>query len=37
MDGFMVEDGQERPARKIGVVVSQTHPLVEKNTTETQQ
>jgi RNA recognition motif-containing protein len=43
MDGSTVEDGPERPSRKIGVVVSQTHPLVEKNTnttttaTETQQ
>jgi len=42
MDGFMVEDksANDRPPRKITVVVSQTHPLVDKSsttTTESQQ
>jgi len=37
MDGYMVEDGPERPARMITVVVSQTHPLVNKSTETNQQ
>jgi RNA recognition motif-containing protein len=35
MNGYMVEDGPEKPARKIEVVVSQTHAVIPK--TETSQ